>query len=257
MAHHCPFSGPCQPPELLVRGKNDEHDKKYADAFRDAHAAYQLAVRWHLSGDHAFAEHAASILDAWSSTLEDITGNSDKYLAAGIYGYQFATRRSFCAGSAVGRAGAGGLVDLPAHYNRLFLDEHNGKPDFHYANWDLCNIASLVAIGVYTDNATMFDFAVEYFLHGPADGAVANGALPFFGIANFTEENTGKTLTQMQQSGRDQAHALMCFGLLATIAQQGYSQGVDLYEAWGNEILNAYVSARRPRPRLNPNPIPG
>lgn len=233
-----------KPHDLLVRGENDDHDENYGDAFRDAHAAYQLAVRWHLSGDDTFAEHAASILDAWSSTLEDITGNADMYLAAGIYGYQFANAAELLRGydgwSDEGQeAFATMLVDIFARYNRLFLDEHNDQPDFYYANWDLCNIASLMAIGIYTDNATMFDFAVEYFLHGPEDGAVANGALPFFGIANFTEEDTGKTLTQMQESGRDQAHALMCFGLLATIAQQGYNQGVDLYEACGNEILNA------------------
>ena len=235
-----------KPHELLVRGKNDEHAENYADAFHDAHSAYQLAVRWHLSGDDAFAEHAASILDAWSSTLVDITGNEDMHLAAGIYGYQFANAaellRDYEGWSAEGQeAMATMLTDIFAPYNRVFLDEHNDKPDFYYANWDLCNIASLMAIGIYTDNSTMFDFAIEYFLYGPEDGAVANGALPFFGIANFTEEDTGKTLTQMQESGRDQAHAMFCFGLLGTIAQQAYNQGVDLYEAWGNEILNAYV----------------
>lgn len=242
------------PHELLVRGEIDGHDQTFEDAYRDAHSAYQLAVRWQLSGDDTYAEHAASILDAWSSTLKDITGNPDMYLAAGLYGYQFANAAELLreyGGWSDERQHifADMLVNIFAHYNRLFLDEHNGQPDFYYANWDLCNIASLMAIGIYADNATLFDFALEYFLHGPADGAVANGALPFFGIANFTEENTGKTLTQNQDAGRDQAHALMCFGLLATIAQQGYNQGVDLYEAWGDQILNAYV------PRDVPNPI--
>lgn len=233
-----------KPHEQLVRGATDELTENYRDAFHDAHSAYQLAVRWRLSGDDAFAEHAASILDAWSSTLREITGNPDRYLAAGIYGYQFANAAELLRdydgwGPDSQEAFATMLTDVFAPMNRLFLDEHNNQPDFYYANWDLCNIASLMAIGIFTDNATMFDYAVEYFLYGPADGSVANGALPFFAIANFTEEDTGKTLTQMQESGRDQAHALMCFGLLGTIAQQGYNQGIDLFEAWGNEILNA------------------
>lgn len=200
-------------------------------------------MRWHLGGDDKYAEHAALILNAWSSALTDITGNEDKFLAAGIYGYRFANAaellREYNGWSAESQEYfATMLVDIFAYYNRLFLDTHNDKPDFYYANWDLCNIASLMAIGIYADNVAMFEFAVKYFLHGPADGDVGNGALPFFGIANFTE-NTGKVLTQNQESGRDQAHALMCFGLLATIGQQGYSQGVDLYEAWGQQILNA------------------
>jgi hypothetical protein len=43
---------------------------------------------------------------------------------------------------------------------------------------------------------------------------------------------------QGQEAGRDQGHATLCFALLGVIGQQGHNQGVDLYGAFGNQILN-------------------
>ena len=52
----------------------------------------------------------------------------------------------------------------------------------------------------YTDDAEMFDFTVKYFSYSPADGSVVNQELPFFVIANSTEDGTGKALMQLQES---------------------------------------------------------
>ncbi|KAG6365886.1 hypothetical protein INS49_000062 [Diaporthe citri] len=133
------------PQEILVRGANDALPQNYGYAYRDAHSAYQLALRWLIGGNTSYADHAAKILDGWGSTLVDIDGNEDKYLAAGLYGD--------------------------------FLDHHNDKQDFYYANWDLCNIASLMAIAIFNDNKTMYDYAVNYFKDGlPGQPeVVANG----------------------------------------------------------------------------------
>jgi hypothetical protein len=68
-----------------------------------------------------------------------------------------------------------------------------------------------------------------------------NGALPNFAVANFTEEGTGKTLTQGQEAGRDQGHATLDFALLGVIAQQGFNQGNDLFATYESMILNAQV----------------
>ncbi|KAF4947100.1 hypothetical protein FSARC_14048 [Fusarium sarcochroum] len=234
-----------KPHKILVRGENPDYEVNYADAYRDAHAAYQLALRWLISDNTSYADAAVNILNAWGETVTEIAGNPDKYLAAGIYGYQFANAAELIrgySGWAKEKQKAFGVMlnDVFAPMNRVFLDEHNDQPDFYYANWDLCNIASLMAIGIYNDNKTMYNFAVDYFKYGPPSGVVANGALPFFSIANYTEELTGKTLMQNQESGRDQAHSLMCFGLLGVIGQQGYNQGVDLYSTYENAILNGW-----------------
>ncbi|KAK7413926.1 hypothetical protein QQX98_007193 [Neonectria punicea] len=243
---HAQTTWKATPQTVLVRGVNSELAQNYVYAYRDVHSAYQLALRWLISGNASYADVAVDILDGWGATLTEINGNEDLFLAAGLYGYQFANAaellRLYPGWSKSNQTAFGAMLDTVfARCNRLFLDEHNNKPDFYYANWDLCNIASLMAIGIFNENKTMYDFAVEYFKNGPPGGVVSNGALPFFSIANFTEEGSGKTLMQGQEAGRDQGHALLDFALLGVIGQQGYNQGVDLYATFGNQILNGYV----------------
>ncbi|KAH6612169.1 GPI anchored protein-like protein [Boeremia exigua] len=230
------------PQQIVVRGQGNALPQNYATLYRDIHSAYQLALRYQISQDATYGAAAAGILDAWAATLQRLDGSADRFLAAGIYGYQFAN---------VGEL----LVDFPgwpkanqtafgqmlntvfATVSQDFLINHNGAPAHYYANWDLCNIAGLMAIGIFTDNTTMFNYASAYFANGPAGGAVSFGALPFFSIANLTEAGSGKSLMQTQETGRDQGHTLLDFALLAVIGQQGLSQGIDLFGLYGNQIL--------------------
>ncbi|KAK7179401.1 hypothetical protein DPSP01_010398 [Paraphaeosphaeria sporulosa] len=236
------------PQTVLVRGPPDPSTnltQNYGDAYRDAHSAYQLTLRWIVTNNVSFADAAVEILNAWGTTLKSINGSEDRFLAAGLYGYQFANAAELLRIypgwlKEDQRAFSKMLTSVFASNNHLFLTEHNGKPDFYYANWDLCNIASLMAIGIYSDNSTMYNWAVNLFLNGlPDPSVVVNGALPYFSIANFTEEGSKKTLMEMQESGRDQGHATLCTALLGVIGQQGKNQGLDLYGAFGNQILNS------------------
>ena len=238
--------------EYIIRGSG--YAENYESAYNDAAAAYQLALRWLITGDDTFANASIRILNAYSSTLKGLQGSTDLYLAAGLYGYQFANAaelmRSYSGWNISSQHDFGTiLTDIFASVSLSFLEEHNGNPTskFHghyYANWDLCNIANLMAVGIFTDNQTMYDYATEYFLTG-----AGNGALPNFAVANFTEEGTGKTLTQGQEAGRDQGHATLDFALLGVIAQQGFNQGNDLFATYESMILNAQVS-----PNLLPLP---
>lgn len=103
-----------------------------------------------------------------------------------------------------------------------------------WANWDLCSIAAIQAIGIFTDNQTMYDYAVNYFIGG--DGM---GAMPNFIVANHTEDGSGKILAQSQEVGRDQGHATLDIALLGVVLQQGYNQGDDLFEIMSNSGLAA------------------
>lgn len=235
------------PQVVLVRGSNATFEptppENYPYAYRDAHSAYQLTLRWLVGGNNSYADHAVEILNGWGSKLRDINGTEDKFLAAGLYGYQFANAaeilRLYPGWTKENQTIFGDmLTNVFAKYNLAFLKYHNYKANFYYANWDLCNIASLMAIGIFNDNQTMLSYATHYWKYGPPGGVVANGALPFFSIANFTEERSGKTLMEIQESGRDQGHATLCIALLGIIGQQAWNQGIDLYSTYGNEILN-------------------
>ncbi|KAJ5521487.1 exopolysaccharide inner membrane protein-like protein [Penicillium freii] len=237
-----------KPQEILVRGTNATWQptpaQNYGDAYRDAHSAYQLTLRWLIGGNTSYADHAVQILNGWGSTLRDINGTEDKFLAAGLYGYQFANAaellRVYPGWTKADQTVFGTMLnDVFAKYNLDFLEHHNYKTNFYYANWDLCNIASLQAIGIFNDNQTMYEYAVHYWQYGlPDSSVVVNGALPYFSIANFTEDS-GKQLMEIQESGRDQGHATLCIALLGVIGQQGWNQGVDLFSTYQHEILHA------------------
>ncbi|KAL3480793.1 chondroitin AC/alginate lyase [Aspergillus californicus] len=228
------------PKEIVYRGANGVDSENYPSLYRDTAAAYQLAIRWKISNDTGYADAAVNILSSWAATLTGIDGTSDKFLASGLYGYQMANAAELMSDysgwdSSNKTATATMLTEVFASMNTLFLEEHNGNDYYHYyANWDQCNIASLLAIGIFTDNQTMYDYALDFVRTGPS-----NGALPVFAIANYTESGSDKVLTQGQEAGRDQGHSTLDIVLLGIIAQQAYNQGDDLFATYSNEILNA------------------
>lgn len=70
------------PQSTLVRGVPDGSlnlTQNYGYAYRDAHSAYQLALRWLITDNTTFADAAIRTLDGWGSTLRDINGNEDMY----------------------------------------------------------------------------------------------------------------------------------------------------------------------------------
>ncbi|KAJ3530461.1 hypothetical protein NM208_g9318 [Fusarium decemcellulare] len=222
--------------DVICRGQTDWCTDNIANFFRDVHAAYTNAIYWKVTGDTAHANTAARIIDAWSEKAPPIQGSADRYLAAGIQGYQLANAAEILRGYE-GWNGLQRISDYLASEfygnNHRFLTEHNDAPINNYwANWDLCNLASVYAIGVLSDNQTMMNEAIDYFKNGGGMGAIEN-ALWFV----HKEENTGKPLAQCQESGRDQGHTLMDMGLLGVVAQQGYNQGEDLFAYLDNRIL--------------------
>jgi hypothetical protein len=78
------------PQSVVIRGFNGKDKENYATLYNDIAAAYADSLDWQVSGNKSAANKAVEILNAWSSTLIKITGTSDKYLASGIYGYEFA-----------------------------------------------------------------------------------------------------------------------------------------------------------------------
>ena len=195
--------------------------------------AYQLALRWKISGDTRYADLAVDILNGWSSTMTELTGNADRFLAGGIYGYQWANAaeilRTYPGWAAADvKRFQGWLLKHFYPLSHDFLIKHNGADITNYwANWDLCSVAGIMAIGVFCDRADLVDEAVNYYLNGRGNGTAAHSV--YFIHPGF--------LGQFQESGRDQGHATLCIALAGAICEMAWNLGVDLYGHDNNRFL--------------------
>lgn len=224
------------PVTTLIRGGNSAEEPlpdNYSRAFNDVAAAYQLALRWKITGDRTYAERAVFILNSWASTCKVITGNSNKALAAGIYGYQFAIAGELLRDyqgwkPADFTAYQKWMLDVFHSVNTAFLNTHWGTCASHYwANWDLANLASVLAIGVLTDRRDIYNYGVNYLQRGAGNGNILKA------VYYVHPDNLG----QLQESGRDQDHATLCIALLGVICEIAWVQGDDFYGFDDNRLL--------------------
>lgn len=230
-----------RPQSVVYRGSDHIHHENYATLFNDAAAAYALALRWKISGDDAYADKAIAILNAWSSNLISIEGSSDRFLASGIYGYQLAnaaeilrTYRGWQPADL--RRFQSMMLNVFYTMNRDFLTRHNGaKIDHYWANWDLANIASMLAIGVLTDRRDIYSEAIEYFKHGAGNGSISHVVWKLYPDG----------LGQVQESGRDQGHTMLDLALLGVICQMAWNEGDDLFGYDNNRVLRGVEYAAR------------
>ncbi|MFF1300956.1 MULTISPECIES: alginate lyase family protein [unclassified Streptomyces] len=207
------------PRTTITRGGSGQN---YAILYNDIHAAYQNALRYHVSGDTAHADTAVAILNAWSAELTTIAGNADRFLAAGLYGYQFANAAELVRDHPdfeLDRCKEM-LSGVFAPLSDSFLVQHNGAVVSNYwTNWDLAAMACVLATGIFCDDKAQVGRAVDYFKHGDGLGSIKN-AIPVVhddGLAEWLE------------AGRDQGHALLGVGLMGTICEMAWNQGIDLY----------------------------
>lgn len=205
--------------------------RQRADA--DAHAAYLNALRWYISGDTTYAECAVRICNAWSAAVNQVPTGTDIPGLSGIPIFDFGMAAELL------RVYPGWA---PADFSRFknmmvtyfypvahdFLTNHNGACiSAYWSNWDISNIGALLAMGVLCDDQAKYDEAVEYFKNGPGMGSIMN-TIPYIHAGN---------LGQWQESGRDQEHAQLAVGMLASICQVAWNQGLDLYGYDNNRLL--------------------
>ncbi|MFB9662014.1 alginate lyase family protein [Glycomyces mayteni] len=226
---HAQSTWTARPTSVIVRGGDGQN---YPQLYNDIAAAYQNALRWRVAGTTAHRDKAIEILNGWSHTLTSVTGNADRFLAAGIYGYQLCCAADIVRGQSGFDLGAfqDMMTSIFLPMNNSFLTNHNDACITNYwANWDLCNMASKLAIGLICDDNAIRDQAIDYFWNGEGNGSIEN-AIPFVYSGG---------LAQWQESGRDQGHSIMGIGLMATFMEMAWNQGIDLYGANGNAFAKA------------------
>lgn len=229
--------------EVIYRGSDGVHADNAAALWHDAAAAFALALRWKISGNETYADTAASILTAWGQTLTGIGVNStdmDNYLSAGFQGSELANAgellrdyKPFADDGLQTFTNMMTTVFLPmnlAFLNHELPAEH--KWTHYFANWELGNMASAMAIAVLSENTTTWDFVVDYFKNGGGNGNIN------LAVSNLVEDpDTGATLGQGQESGRDQGHSALDQQMLGIVGQQAWNQGEDLFAYNNSRIL--------------------
>ena len=202
-------------------------------ASADAVAAYLNALRWYISGDTSYAACSRKILNAWAYAVDQVPSGQDIPGLMGIAVYEFAV-----AAEILRLYPNWSQADFKQFKNMMinylypnchdFLTRHNNACITHYwANWDICNITAILGIGVLCDDTAKFNEAITYFKSGAGNGNIAN-AIPFVYAGG---------LAQWQETGRDQEHALLGVGMLASFCQIAWNQGQDLYGYDNNRLL--------------------
>lgn len=224
------------PQQYLERFSNGG---SYTIAMKDVAAAYQSGLRYHLGDGDEYADHAIEIMRAWADKCIAIGGDSNSALGAGLYGYEFAVAGELLRDYWIEKDEAGfkkyqqWTIDVFYPVNSIFVKEHFNTPPFHYwANWKLCNLASLLAIGILTDRRDIYNEAIEHLQIGEGSGRMTNAIYHVF-------DGEYANLAQWQENGRDVGHTMLCQGLMGTICQLTWNQGDDFFGYNDNMYLKA------------------
>ena len=226
------WAGPRATATIIRGGTGDNVSLLY----RDVAASYQDALIYKISGDKTHGDKAMQILNAWASINTLVSGNADRYLAAGLDGYQFANAAEMMRGY------PGFDFEKFKNYmlnvffypmNERFLISnvwgaaHNDACATNYrVNWDACNMNAMLGISILADNKTGFDEALTYCKSGDGTGNITK-TVPFL---HPDYPTTGADIIgQWEESGRDQGHATGGMSLYALFCEIAWNQGVDIY----------------------------
>ena len=180
-----------------------------ANMCTDAWAAYCHALQWVVKGDQRNADKAIEILNAWSSTLQEVGTTGDhRELATGWY-----TQR-FCEAAELLRYSNSGWkeADIERFEGMLknILLPHIQRHYFYTGwNWDMSFLNSIVAMGVFCNDEDIFNLGINFYYTSGTMGMRPSG-------------QTAETL-------RDFGHAQMSLGELLDTCEIAWHQGVDLY----------------------------
>ena len=253
--------------EKIVRGGGAGEPENYINAARGAHTAYMNALRWKIEGSKAHADNAVRVLNAWAAVCKEVTGDSNFALASGLYGYAFANAAELM------RDYEGWDPKDFATFQRWMLEVwypkciafmrvrngtwSGGCPGHYWSNWGICNTLALMSIGILCDDVFIYNQGLSFYKHDQVGSFTDNrtppvrndGLTEYIGnlVPVLHEDARGPFgyLGQMQESGRDQGHAVMAAGLAVDICQVGWNQGDDLFSLMDNRLAKGleYVAA--------------
>ena len=252
------------PTEIVIRGGSS--GQNYMNCARGAAMAYQNALRWKIGGTRANADAAVRILMQWARQCKGLGGDTNISLAAGIYGHEFANAaelmRDYDGWSRedfeefkqwIIRVFYNPAIDFLRRRHDTWLNARNAslgeRPGHYWSNWGLCNALCVMSIGILCDDVHMYNQGVSFYKYDhvgtykdrSTESVILNdGCDEFIGnlvpVVHADSRGPLGYLGQMQESGRDQGHALMALGLALDICTVGFNQGDDLFAYMNDRI---------------------
>jgi len=231
-------------PVPVVRcGARNVPDEGCSSETDDAQAAYTQALLWYFTGDRRYADTAAAILDAWSSTVRTHAFDTSLYVngrlqaawAASTFTKAAELLRWSGAGWSTSAADRFGQA-LRTAYLPLVRDGWRGGG----ANGQLAMADATIAIGVYTDDWGVFvdgvgDWRqqVRSAIYLSSDGAQplppAGTGIRSSRIRDYWQDVPAYVDGLEQETCRDAGHMALGFGSAFEGAETAGLQGVDLY----------------------------
>jgi hypothetical protein len=200
----------------------------------DSRALLDLALQWYVTGDEDYADTAIAVMDAWSGTLQQIRtlDDPDTYHATHILHVAW-TAHHFAEAAEIIRhtyKNTSGNPIWPA--DKIARFETMLKTKFYphlpggmmqNGNWEASIIHSIMAIGIFTNDAAMFERGAV-MLRGPGRGAIGT----YIYASGQCQETTRKT----DSGGIDLIHPQMGIGDILQACEMAWKQGADLYSAY-------------------------
>jgi hypothetical protein len=182
-------------------------------------AVWDLARMWYFTGNSAYAQKAHDILISWANTQTEFSGN-EAGLDLGDYAHCFGGGASILRGTWSGWTAADTTTVKNYFLNVLWPASGAATNATGPANKGYLYMEAGIAIALFCDDTTKFNFVINTYRTGPASGLP--NTLPI--------GETGET-------GRDNGHVQG--GLLgaAFISECAWKQGIDLYSELDNRLL--------------------
>jgi hypothetical protein len=201
----------------VSRGPDQDLHRKELE--EDSNAAYQNALMWSITGDADHAAKSVEILNAWSATLTEIVGTDAQIAAA--YPANKLVNAAEILRYTYGEWGSSDVEAFQSMMRDVFYPLVTAPGD---AGWGGASIKASLGIGVFLDDAAIFEHALEAFDDNPC--------------ASLTRyiDPTG----QPADSGHSQQTAQLGIGNLAEAAEMAWHQGVDLYAASDQRLLTGF-----------------
>ena len=243
-------------------------DENYMNAYRNAAKAYQCALLWKITGERQWAERAVYVLNQYVAITKGIGGNTNQSLVPGFIGYQFLNAAELMRDYEKWEKEdferfKQWMIDVWFTTAQDFLERRHdtvvreGNWYHYHSNWGLGNALFCVSLGIFADLPDIYNYGMYWIKEGPGNESLYVGdshpvkqdqGMCGYGwglIPWFHEDARGPFgyLNQMQESGRDQGHAMAALGLLSYAFESAYNQGDNAFCNLTNTLIPGQAGA--------------